>query len=120
MSTTKTRLVMTLAAAGVPIDTINADGTDPVYMPGATQQQIAAGDAIIAAFDWSDAAQRAWEDAQAPERSDLRVSVAAALVDIDAFLAIADAATTAQVRAAVKRLAQIQRRVLVYLAKEVQ
>lgn len=54
-------------------------------------------------------------DAASPGRKDLRDAAQAALDDIDAYLLIADTATQAQVRAAVKRLAQITRRVIIRL-----
>lgn len=63
MATSKTRLVMTLAGAGVPVDRVTLTGPDSAevtYMPGATPEQVAAGAAALAAFDWSDAAESAW------------------------------------------------------------
>lgn len=67
MPTVKQRLVMTLAAAGVPVDTVTITGPTSAavtYMPDATPGQLAAGAAALAAFDWSDEAHRAWEAAQ--------------------------------------------------------
>lgn len=120
--TVKHRLVMTLASAGVPVDAVTVSGpasAGVTYMPWATQAQRDQGAALLAAFDWSPAAQAAWEDAQDPERTGLRDNLAGAVADIDAFLLIADGATAAQVRAAVKKLAQVQRRVLLYLERQV-
>lgn len=110
---------MTLAGAGVPVDrvTIHGGAADVTYMPWATQAQRDQGAAILSAFDWSASAQQAWEDAQQPERADLRDAAAQAVEDIDAYLLIADSATTAQVRQAVKRLAQNQRRVILRLVQ---
>lgn len=117
---------MTLAGAGVPIDTVDISAEklngEPAlvrrtYMRGATTEQIAAGDAIIAAFDWSAAAQQAWEDAQQPERAGLRDNAQAAVEAIDAYLQIADTATAAQVRQQVKALSQITRRVVTRLVQ---
>lgn len=86
-------------------------------MPFATPQQIAAGQAVIDAFDDSDAAQAAWKEDQQPERKTLRQRVAPAIADLEAFLAI-PTPTAAQVReelqdvcryliVVLKRLAQI-------------
>lgn len=56
-------------------------------------------------------------DALAPERSDLRRQAAAAVNAIDLYLATADTATAAEVRAQVKRLSQYVRRVIVRLVQ---
>lgn len=72
---------------------------------------------VINGFDFSDAAQQAREDALAPERTALRQGAQNALDDLDAYLAIADTATAAQVRAATKRLAQIMKQVIKRLAQ---
>ena len=56
-------------------------------------------------------------DARHPERTDLRRQAAAAVAALDQYLAIADAATAAQVREQVKRLSQITRRVVVRLVQ---
>lgn len=76
MSDVKHRLGMTLANAGVPVDTITLTGTPPsgadvTYMPGATPDQIATGAAVLAAFDWSDAAQAAFDAAVDRVRANL-------------------------------------------------
>lgn len=120
--TVKHRLVMTLASAGVPVDAVTVTGPASAvvtYMEWATQAQRDQGAALLAAFDWSDAAQTAWEGAQDPERAGLRDNIAATVASIDNYLLIADTATAAQVRSAVKTLAQIQRRVLLYLERQV-
>lgn len=65
------RLIATLAAAGVPVDRVPAvvgPGVVVTYAAGATQAQRDAGAALIAGFDWSAAAQAAWE--QAGRRTD--------------------------------------------------
>jgi crotonobetainyl-CoA:carnitine CoA-transferase CaiB-like acyl-CoA transferase len=46
------------------------------------------------------------------DRADLKAQAAQALADIDAYLAIADAATNAQVRAEVKAIDQRQKRII--------
>lgn len=54
----KPRLVATLAAAGVPIDTLTVTGPASAawtYMAGATAEQVAAAEAIVAGYDWSPA-----------------------------------------------------------------
>lgn len=71
MSTTKTRLVMTLASAGVPVDrvpdTVPVDPADVTYMGGATQAQRDQAAALIAAFDWSPEADAAWQRGRTTE-----------------------------------------------------
>ena len=56
------RLILTLAAAGVPVDTVTGDGPGVVvtYQAWATEAQRAAGAAVVAAFDWSQAAHDLW------------------------------------------------------------
>jgi hypothetical protein len=50
-------------SAVCPIVGVNADGTfDPA--PNATTEQIAAAQSVVAAFDWNEAAQTAWEQQQ--------------------------------------------------------
>ncbi len=125
---------MTLAGAGVPANNVVITGPtsaeivwytaedkdsqgNPMGPP--TQAQRDKGAATLATFDWSDVAEQAYQDSLQPEKADLRSNIAGALADIDAFLLIADTATAAQVRNAVKKLAQIQRRQLVYTAKQI-
>jgi hypothetical protein len=60
----KTRLVLTLASAGVPVDAVAITGdssADVTYMEWATQEQRDVGAALLAAFDWSPEAQAAWD-----------------------------------------------------------
>ena len=78
MPTSKQRLVMTLASAGVPANGVTvtgptsativyytADDKDPQGNPMGppTQSQMDAGAAVLAAFDWSDAAEQAYQAA---------------------------------------------------------
>jgi hypothetical protein len=60
------RLIYALAAAGIPVDRVTITGPTSAtvtYLSFATQTQIDAGDAILAAFDWSASAQATWETA---------------------------------------------------------
>lgn len=90
-----------------PIDGIGGTNQLPRidFKPEATPEQRAAAQAVVDSFDWSDAAQTAWEEAQKPERKTMRESAAAAIADLDAFLAIASP-TNAQTLAIVKKLCQ--------------
>jgi len=69
--TGRDRLVYTLASAGVPVDRVTGEGPAVVvsYQAWATQAQQTAGAAIVAAFDWSDAAQQAWEASRAKDNA---------------------------------------------------
>lgn len=115
MLAVKHRLVMTLAQAGIPVDTVTM-GSPPTatYMRVLTQAEQELADSIIAGFDPSPEAQQAWEDAQNPVKSDLRNRVAGAIADLDAFAALANP-TAAQVRAATQKIAQITRAMLLRL-----
>lgn len=64
-----------------------------------------AAQAVVDAFDWSDAAQQAWEEDQRPERKAIRQAAAAAVTDNQTYLAIATP-TAVQVAAQVRRLTQ--------------
>ena len=104
--TLKYRLHQALAAV-CPIDGVSG-GQGAVridYRPEATQPQRDAALAALAAFDWSDAAQQAWEDDQRPDRKALRAAAQQALDDNQAFMALASP-TNAQVLAQVRRLTQ--------------
>lgn len=113
------RLDSELRAAGVPIDGVSG-GPPPApvrvdYRPGATAAQRDQGAQIVAAFDWSDTAQRAWEDARRPERKDLRDAAAQAVSDIDAYLAVTaptNAQNLAQVRLLSRCVKQLIRRLV--------
>ncbi len=108
---------MTLAGAGVPVDTVTLTSTSAIvtYMPWATQAQQNQGAAIVAAFDWSEEAQQVWDDKQQPDKAGLRDNAEEAIFRIDSYLSTADTATTAQMRQQVKALSQIQRRVILRL-----
>jgi hypothetical protein len=72
------RLIYTLASAGVPVDKVIGEGPGctVTYLPGSTQQQQDAGAAILAAFDWSAAAQAAWLTARQRERAGILLGLA--------------------------------------------
>src|SRR4051812_19062765 len=79
----------------------------------ATQAQRNAANAALASFDWSDAAQEAWEDTtQFLDFATLRSQAAGAVATDDAYLLIADTATNAQVRDQVKALTQHDRQII--------
>lgn len=84
------------------------------FTPEATPQQRTAAQAVVDGFDWSDAAQTAWEEDRKPERKALRAAAAQAVADLDTFLAI-PTPTAAQVRDAVQLLCRIQKRVIARL-----
>lgn len=76
-----------------------------------TPEQIAAGQAVLSAFDDSDAAWAAWEADQQPERKGLRAAAAQTIADNNTFLALASP-TNAQVLAQVKSLTQQNNRII--------
>lgn len=128
MPTSIQRISQTLATAGVPANGITITGPtsavigwytadDQQGLP--TQAQKDLGAAVLAAFDWSDAAEQAYQDTFTPEKAALRNAVVQMVADIDTFLAIGNAATAAQVRTATLGLATDMRRVIVYLAKQI-
>lgn len=93
---------------------LRADGLiacTPTDSPAA----LAAAAALDLSAGASRARRRARDDAGRPGRKALREQAAQAVADIDAYLVIADAATPAQVRAAVKRLSQMMRAVIIRL-----
>jgi hypothetical protein len=58
------RLAIELATAGVPVTGITPTGPNSAtitYASFATNAQKTTGAAVLAAFNWSDAAQKAWE-----------------------------------------------------------
>lgn len=95
-----------LVAAGVPIETVRRVGNvfEIVYKAEATGPQRAQGANILAAFDSSDAAEQARQDAAKPELATLRDLAAAAIQNNSDFLALGLAANAAQVLAQVRRL----------------
>jgi hypothetical protein len=110
------RLHQAIAAAapiaGVSVGTPGDSSTVQIdFAPEATEGQQATALAIVGAFDWSDAAQSAWEADRKPERKDLRAAAAGAVADNDAFLALASP-SNAQVLAQVRRLTQQNTRII--------
>lgn len=107
-------------AAVCPIDGVSGsqDGVVIQHRSEATAPQRAAADAAVLAFDWSQAAHDAWLEDRKPERKAVRQAAAQAVADIDAYLLIADAATNVQVRAQVKLLSQIVRRLVRFAATQ--
>lgn len=81
------------------------------FRPEATAGQRAAAQAAVAAFDWSEAAHAAWQEARNPERKTLRDAAVQAVADIDAYLALVSP-SNAQVAAQVRRLSQHMRAVV--------
>jgi hypothetical protein len=113
MATKRERLHANLAAV-CPIDGVGGPESASAridYRPEATQPQRAAAAAVLAAFDWSDAAQQQWEADQHPERRDLRADAQQALADNATFLAIASP-SNAQNAAQVRRLTQQNQRII--------
>jgi hypothetical protein len=100
------RLLSTIKTA-VPavVDvSIGAVGNSATVTVSPASQQ-AAAQATINAFDWSQAAQTAWEDAQNAERTTLRQNAAAALANNNTYIALANP-STAQNTAQIKALTQ--------------
>src|SRR5215213_5991609 len=95
-----------LIAAVAPIDGVADAGPGQYrvdYRPEATAQQRSQGEAIVGAFDPSDASQQAWEADRNPERKAVRQSAEQVVADMDTYLALASP-TNAQVVAQVRRL----------------
>lgn len=99
-----TRLHETVAAV-CPIEglSVGAEGQSATvrFRPtaAATNPQKAAAQAAIDTYDWSDAAQQAWEDAQQPERTAIRQQAANAIAANNTYSAAADTGTAAQIQA---------------------
>lgn len=104
------RLHKTILAV-CPIDGVSIDTTTQLpavridYKPEATQVQRNAALAAVAAFDWSDAAQQVWEDAQEPEKTTLKQAALDAIAGNNTFLDI-PSPTAAQIVTQVRRLTQ--------------
>lgn len=103
---------------GVGVGTLGDSSTVRIdFRPDATPEQRAAAQAVVDSFDWSDAAQSAWEADRVPERKALRAAAATALAANANYLAIATPtasqvrqqteALTRQVQHLIRRLAQI-------------
>lgn len=84
------------------------------YKSTATAAQKTAAANVVSSFDYSKAADDAWDPI--PERKDLKDNATQAIADNDAFLAIASP-TTAQTLAQVKKLTQQNTRIIKALRK---
>lgn len=116
------RLEAAIRAAGVPVVGVSIGRVGQPATVGVSPPEMqAAAQPTIDTFDWSAAAQAAWEEDRQPERKAVRQAASQAVADIDAYLAAADTGTAAQQaardHAAVKRLAQITRAVVRRLAQ---
>ena len=105
-------------AAVCPIDGVAGEqGNVRIdFATAATDQQRQAAQDAVAAFDWTQAAQDAWQQDQKPERKTLRAAAAQAIADNDAFLAITSP-TNAQTLAQVKSLTRQMNRLIPFVAK---
>jgi len=110
-----------MAAAGVDVSSISADWSQipPAITVNCPADQLDLARAIAAAFDWSETAERSDEEAAEPDLADLLTKAQQATDAISAYLAIADTATAAQVRAEVKAIDQRQRVIIVALARAI-
>lgn len=99
-------LAALFTSAGIPTLTVRRAGAtfEAVYSPQATPQQIAAGNALIASFDASDAAERARQDAAHPDKAAIRSQAASAIQANNDFLALGQAVTLAQAVAQIRAL----------------
>ena len=100
-------------AAVAPIHGVSRSGRID-FLPDASAEQRTAAQAVVDAFDWSDAAERARQDGRKPERATLRQQAAQAIEDLDAFLAI-PSPNQAQTLAIVKKLCQQNKRIIARL-----
>lgn len=98
---------------GVSIGVIGVSATVQFQArSNATGAQLAAAQAVINVFDWSDAAGLAYENSKEPLLADLKAQAAAGIAAIDSYLLIADTATAAQVRTEVKAIDQRQKKII--------
>lgn len=109
-----------LISQGLPVEFIgvmNPYSTPPVLNFGGplSESQIAAAQAVVESFDWSEAAHAQYLASRIPKLVNLYSDAQAAIENIDQYLTIADVATAAQVRSEVKALDQRQRRIIVLL-----
>jgi hypothetical protein len=111
------RLQATIVAAGIPIDGVSGDqsGVRVDFQASATPAQQTQAASIVSSFDWSDAADATYKDAQQPDFSAMRDQAQAAFDGNTAYLAIG-APTNAQVVAQVRALTQQNQKVIKALA----
>ena len=108
MNRTALRLDEAIAAVcpivGVAIKNGAVDRID--FAPAATDQQKAAAQSVAASFDFSAAAQAAWEASKLPAEKTGLVQAAQQAIDDNATYLALGTPTPAQVAAQVKRLTQ--------------
>lgn len=120
MSDKTERLHQTIAAVcpidGVAVRTPGDSATVRIdFKASATNAQKTAAAAALTAFDWSDAAQVAWEAAQNPDKDGLVKAAAQAIADNDAFIAIAspsNAQNAAQIKALTRQVNRLIKRTI--------
>ncbi len=83
---------------------------------GATANQVAAAQAVINGFDWSDSATDTWIAQQNPERTAVRATMAQAVIDCNAYAAINNP-TAAQTSAFLKKAAVMLKNLIQYAGK---
>lgn len=111
------RLLVALVAAGVPaigVAILDANNNVRIDTQGdvpLTSQQQAQANAVIAGFDFSDAANVAFQQAQEPLLQTLRQQAAQAIQDINTFLAIATP-TNAQAIAEIQAIDRRQKAII--------
>lgn len=108
------RLDATLSALA-PIHGTSGDPPRIDFKDEATQPQKDAANAALASFDFSDAAQAAWEANLNPDRKTLRDAAAQAVADNTTFVNIAsptNAQVVAQVKALTRQMNQVIKRLI--------
>ena len=114
------RLHFTVAAVCPIVGVSGTQGAVVVtYRAEATQAERTAAAAAVASFDWSQAAQDAWERGREPNLRDLLDDAAARVAAIDTYLAIASP-TNAQVTAEFRRAEVAQKRIIQALVRLIQ
>lgn len=104
--------------AGIPIVGLSRNKVD--YSPNATPEQIAAGNAMFTAIDWTaeENTLKAEEDTAKSDKADFKTSYNNAMEKLDTIIA-ADGATLAEVRSGLKEIARIVKKQLKISRREV-
>jgi hypothetical protein len=114
------RLHATISAvapiAGLSIGAQGDSASVTINFTGATQAQIDAATAALAAFDWSDAADATYADTVEPDLASMRTQAQAAFDSNATYLAISSP-TNVQVAAQVRALTQQNQRIIKALAR---
>lgn len=100
---------------GVSIASVAAKSATIKFRDEATAGERAAANSALAAFDWSQTAQDAWEANQNIDRKNLRDAAAGAISTNQTFLAdanVTNAELVAQVRALTQQVNSIIKRVI--------